>query len=246
MSSNRMSKQDFLEIRQYVKKLRKEGSTTASVAGYLTPKAWVGDEDAKGTQVLDLEDDQYAYSQQPDKKTPHTIELKEASYRSFKEDTSGNHVQKINRKILEINQRLREVKQALDHSIKLKQESAVDNSQYWKKTNEAIIKMKLRIGEVNKQVSRLANIKEIAVNSVKDKLIQIFKKAGSAISSQEVEYNQLGVDHYEFDVMIAGEPFAIDYIKGQFIHQGYDEETDLGNINQEQEVVNSLIKILKK
>jgi hypothetical protein len=245
-TKQRLSKKDFYEVRSYIKKLRKEGSTTANADGYLTANAWVGDEDAEGTQAIDVEDEQYSFSVKPSKITPHLIQLKEANYKSFKEDTSGSHVQKVNRKVLEINQRLREISQALDHSIKLKNESAIDNSRYWKKTNEAMLKMKARISEVNKKISQLANLKEIAANSVKDKLVQLLIKAGIAISAQDVEYNQVSADHYEFDIMMDGEPIAIDYNKGQLIYQGYDEEIDLGNLNQEQDVIAKLSQTLNK
>ena len=245
-TKQKLSKKDFYEVRSYIKKLRKEGSTTANADGYLTANAWVGDEDAEGTQAIDVEDEQYSFSIKPSKTTPHPIQLKEANYKSFKEDTSGSHVQKVNRKVLEINQRLREISQALDHSIKLKNESAIDNSRYWKKTNEAMLKMKARISEVNKKISQLANLKEIAANSVKDKLVQLLIKAGIAISAQDVEYNQVSADHYEFDIMMDGEPIAIDYNKGQLIYQGYDEEIDLGNLNQEQDVIAKLSQTINK
>lgn len=245
-TKQKLSKKDFYEVRSYIKKLRKEGSTTANADGYLTANAWVGDEDAEGTQAIDVEDDQYSFSIKPSKTTPHLIQLKEANYKSFKEDTSGSHVQKVNRKVLEINQRLREISQALDHSIKLKNESAIDNSRYWKKTNEAMLKMKVRISEVNKKISQLANLKEIAANTVKDKLVQLLIKAGIAVSVQDVEYNQVSADHYEFDIMMDGEPIAIDYNKGQLIYQAYDEEIDLGNLNQEQDVIAKLSQTLNK
>ena len=106
--------------------------------------------------------------------------------------------------------------------------------------------MKARISEVNKKISQLANLKEIAANSVKDKLVQLLIKAGIAISAQDVEYNQVSADHYEFDIMMDGEPIAIDYNKGQLIYQGYDEEIDLGNLNQEQDVIAKLSQTINK
>ncbi len=242
----KLTREEILEIRKYIKKLRKEGSTTAGAPGFLTAAAWTGEEGGDGTKAIDVEDPQYAFSQKaPEKKSQNFVKLHEANYRSFREDNSMSEVQKVNRKILEVNKMLREISQALDHSIKLKQESALDNSRYWKKTNEAILKMKARIAEVNRKVSGLANLKELAANSVKDKLVKMFNSAGVMITAQDIDYNQVSPDVYEFDVMIEGEPYAIDYNKGQLVYQDYDEDVDLGNISQEQQVVAKLAQTFK-
>jgi len=206
-----LTEEEKNEVRSYIKKLRKEGSTTAGVPGFLTAAAWSGEEGGDGTNAIDVEDEQYSFSIKASEKKPHFVKLDEANYKTFKEDSSLSEVQKVNRKVLEVNRMLREISQALDHSMKLKTESSLDNSRYWKKTNEAILKMKVRIGEVNKKVSQLANLKELAANSVKDKLVQIFNKAGLQVTAQDLDYNQIGSDWYEFDVMMNGEPVAIDY-----------------------------------
>lgn len=247
MSSKRaLTKEEISEIREYIKKLRKEGSTTAGAPGFLTAAAWSGEEGGDGTKAIDVEDPQYGFSiKAPEKKSQNFVKLHEASYRTFKEDSTASEVQKVNRKILEVNRMLREISQALDHSIKLKTESAIDNSRYWKKTNEAILKMKARLGEVNKKVGALANLKELAANSVKDKLLKMLNTAGIAVSAEEIDFNQVSSDVYEFDVLIGGEPYAIDYNKGQFIYQDYDQDIDLGNINQEQQVIAKLAQIFK-
>jgi len=241
-TKKKLTEEEINDVRNYIKKLRKEGSTTAGVPGFLTAAAWSGEEGGDGTTAIDVEDEQYAYSIKASEKKPHFVKLHEANYKTFKEDTSLNEVQKVNRKVLEVNRMLREISQALDHSMKLKQESALDNSRYWKKTNEAILKMKARIGEVNKKVSQLANLKELAANSVKDKLAQIFNKAGIQVTAQDLDYNQIGNDWYEFDVMMNGEPVAIDYKAGEIIYQDYDEDIRLGNFNQEQQLIQNISK----
>ncbi len=245
-SKRRLTKEDIEEVRNYIKKLRKEGSTTANAPGFLTAAAWTGEEGGEGTKAIDVEDDQYAFSIKPSEKKQHFIKLHEANYKAFKEDATSTHVQKINRRILEVNKMLREISQALDHSIKLKQESAVDNSRYWKKTNEAFLKMKSRLSEVNKKIGQLANLKELAANAVKDKLFQLLTKAGVQVSADDIDYNQVAADQYEFDVMIGGEPYAIDYDKGLLVYQGYDQEVEIGSINQEMQVVAKLGQIFKQ
>lgn len=247
--SKKFTKKELEEIRLFIKeqtkKLKKEGSTTAGVPGYQTPAAFSGEEGGDGSSKVDLEQGQFAYSIKAPKKKKNFVKLEEVSYKAFKQDSTANEIQKVNRKILEVNKMLREISRALDHSIKLKTESSLDNSKYWKRTNEAILKINERLSEVSKKARKLANLKELAASSVKDKLVQMLVKAGIQVKPQDVSYNQAGTNHYEFDVMISGEPYGIDYKDGELIYQDYDKEMSLGNMDQEQEVIKNLAKTLK-
>ena len=243
---SKLSKTELEEIKKFVKKqskkLKREGSTTAGAPGYLTPKAFVGDEDAEGTQAINLGDDQYSYSVKPEKKKRHFIKLHEISYKQFKEDTSSSEVQKVNNRILEINKMLREISRFLDHSMKLKQESSLDESAYWKKTNEAILRINKRLGEVTKKAKKLANIKELAASSLKDQMVKLFKKAGLQVQSSDISYHQTGSESYELDVNINGEPYGIDYVNGELIYQDVDKEVSLGMLQQQEVVINNIKK----
>jgi hypothetical protein len=245
----KMTKEELDEIKAYtkeqVKKLKLEGSETGGVPGYLTPSAFTGEEGGDGAKETDFEQDQFSYSIKAPKEKKHFIKLHEASYKAFKEDANSNEIQKVNGKILEVSKMLREISRALDHSIKLKTESSLDNSTYWKRTNEAILKINARLAEVTKKARKLANINELAANSIKDKLVSFFNKANIQIKPQDVEGNKIGPDHFEFDIMINGEPHAIDFDKGNLVYQDFDKETLLGNIKQEQEVIKNITQIFK-
>jgi hypothetical protein len=249
MLDKKITPQELDEIKKFVKKqskkLKAEGSTTAGVPGYLTAAAFSGEEGGDGTSKVDLTQGQFAYSIKAPKKKKNFVKLAEVSYKAFKEDVNANEIQKVNRRILEVNKMLREISQALDHSIKLKQESSLDNSKYWKRTNEAILKINKRLAEVSKKARKLANLKELAVSSVKEKLVQLLNKAGIQVSSQDVDYNTVGTNHYEFDIMIGGEPNAIDYKDGEVLYQGYDKEIRIGNMKQEADLIKNLAQILK-
>lgn len=244
MRSKKLTKEELAELKTYVKeqskKLRREGSTTAGVPGYQTPAAFTGKEDGDGADSFDYEDEQYAYSQKAPKTNKHSVKLHEVSYKAFKQDNTVSEIQKVNKKILEVNKMLREISRSLDHSIRLKQESALDNSVYWKRTNEAILKINDRLSEVGKKARKLANLKELAASSVKEKLVQSFKRAGIMVNSADIDYNQIGTDKYEFDVHLNGEPYAIDYENGLFTFQDYDQEVVLGNINQEADLIKNI------
>jgi len=249
MLSNKLTKQEIDEVRVYTKKqakkIKKEGSTTAGVPGFLTPKAFASDKDSEGTETLDLQDKQYAYSIKPSKEKIHFVKLSEVSYKHFKEDASHSQVQKVNKRILEVSRMLREISRALDHSTKLKEESSISDSSYWKRTNEAIVKINRRLAEITDKARKLANIDEATATNVKDTLIGVFNKAGIQIKPIDIDYNTVAADNYEFDIIVQGEPIAIDYKAGELLYQDYNKEIRLGNVNQEAELVANITKILK-
>lgn len=249
MLSNKITKKELEEIKAFTKKqfikLKKEGSTTANVPGYLTPAAFTGKENGDGTDAINLEDDQYAYSIKAPTKKRHFVKLREASYKSFKEDATTNEIQKVNNKIIEVSRMLREISRSLDHSIKLKQESKLDNTKYWKRTNEAILKISRRLAEVTKKANKLANLKELAISSVKEKLIKLFNKAGIQINPADVSSTNKGTDNYEFDFYIDGEPYGIDYNNDQVIYQDVNKEVILGNFKQEENLVKQIAQTFK-
>lgn len=239
-----LSKGDISEIRRYIKRLKREGSTTASVPGFGTPKAFAGNSEAEGSAKATGADK--VYTIKPSKKKKHFIKLKELNYQEFKQDDSMTEIQKINLKILQVNRALREVSQALDHSLKLKTESSVDNSSYWKKTNEAILKIDRRIGEVRSKARKLANIKELVESSLKNKLLGVLNKAGISVQLSDINTRQTGSDQYEIDVYVNGEPIALDYNKGDITYQDVDKEVYLGNLLQRDEfLIQNILKALK-
>ena len=133
----------------------------------------------------------------------------------------------------------------LNHSIKLKTEEKLDNNIHWKKTNEALAKMHNRIASLSEKANQLYNLQEATAQRVKSELILILKQAGYiTIKPTDVDYNTAGQDYYEFDIMLNGEPYAIDYNKGLLTFQDYKEEKVLGNLNQPQIVVQNIKKEL--
>jgi hypothetical protein len=245
-----MTAEEIIELREYVRQkaeeMRKE-NTTANIATYDTPNAFTGDEDDDGTQAVDLTDPEYAYSiKGPKKRNPkYSVKLNEASYKAFKTDESRSNTQKINANILEVNKQIRELARMLNHSIKLKNEQKLDNGIHWKRTNEALKKMHHRISVLSEKANELYNLREATAQRVKTQLLDILKDAGFNITANDIEYNTSGSDMYEFDVMVNGEPYAIDYDRGNLVFQDYNEEVPLGNIEQPEVVVQNIQKTLQ-
>lgn len=234
------------ELREFVKQQidkMHEGSTTANIAVYSTPQAFTGDSDDDGAKSFDPSDEQYAYSIKAPKERKNSVKLHEVSYPSFKQDESRTNVQKINANILEVNKRIRELSQMLDHSIKLKTEQRFDNSVHWKRTNEALLKMHNRITALSEKANQLYNIQEATAQHVKDQLVNLFKLAGyTQLTANDVDYNQAGADHFEFDIMLQGEPYAVDYKQGVLTFQDYREEKLLGSLDQPETIVQNIKK----
>ena len=244
-----ISKQERVELREFTKKQYdklKEGSTTANIANYETPNAFTGDKDDDGTQAVDLEDAQYAYSIEASKERKNSIKLHELSYKNFKANEEVSTIQKINKNILEASKRIREVNRMLDHSVKLKTESKLTDDIHWKKTNEALAKMHNRLSVLSEKANSLYNLTEASAQQASKDLLALLNSVGDVAFNQirpnDIDFNTLGTDHFEFDVMLNGEPVAIDWNKGNLIYQSYSEEVPLGSINDPEQVIATIKK----
>ena len=97
-----------------------------------------------------------------------------------------------------------------------------------------------------KKTNKLANIKELAANSVKDKLVRLLSKAGIDVKISDIQHNQIGNEQYEFDIYINGEPHGIDYNNGDLTYHAMDDEIYLGNLKQQDEtIIGNIVKALK-
>tara|TARA_R110001599_G_scaffold143756_1_gene324910 strand:+ start:580 stop:1329 length:750 start_codon:yes stop_codon:yes gene_type:complete len=247
-----ISKQERAELREFTKKQYdklKEGSTTANIANYETPNAFTGDKDDDGTQAVDLEDAQYAYSIEAPKKRKNSIKLHELSYKNFKANEEVSTIQKINKNILEASKRIREVNRMLDHSVKLKTESKLTDDVHWKKTNEALVKMHKRVSALSEKANSLYNLTEATGQQAQKDLLALLQQTGNPaydrLQPSDIDFNTVGTDVFEFDIFIDGEPLAIDWSKGNLTYMGYNEEIPLGNIEDTEDVIANIEKHIK-
>ena len=253
-----MQKNELSEAKRFVKKLaklrkiKKEGSDSSAAGAFATPKAFVGDSNAEGSAKATGANGT-TYIVKPKKEKRFFVgykdqgeslpKLNEASYKSFKEDTSKPDYKKVNEAILEINRKINEINQILKHSVKLKTESQVGNEQLWKRTNEALLKMHKRLSEASKRVKEVANLKEIEANGLRDKMFKILQLAKAQVSLEDIDVVKRG-NVYNIDVMFHGEPIGFDLENDILTYQDYDKEVELGNINREQDIVAKLDQVL--
>ena len=90
-------------------------------------------------------------------KAPAGFEIEEAvSYRQYKKDESASPSQKVNKSIMEVNKMLAEIEKIVHNNIRLKTETGVDSSQFWKQTGN-------RINKINERIVRISNrLKELS------------------------------------------------------------------------------------
>lgn len=199
-NSKQLTNEQLAEIKKYIKRI-KEGSTTAGVGAYQTPKAFSGNEDGEGAEDIKRISHATAYEIPAKKTRKHSIDLHEVSYKDFKDDATRSTVQKVNESIIEINRKLREITRLISHSQKLKTEASLDDSKLWKRTNEALVKIADRMSEVAMKTKKFANIKEIQTNMG---IENTFKAAGLKTRiTKDSDGIHVDVDHF-------GEPVGFD------------------------------------
>ena len=103
-----------------------------------------------------------------------------------------------------------------------------------------------RLSVLSEKANSLYNLTEASAQQANKDLLALLNSVGDVAFKQlrpnDIDSNTLGTDHFEFDVMLNGEPVAIDWDKGNLIYQAYSEEVPLGNINDPEEVVANIKK----
>ena len=124
-----------------------EDNTTTSGGEYETPFAF-------GKKVKKPKDSAYSEEMNSTDRFFKKIEetINEISYNDYRDDHSKSERQKINDSILEINKRLREVEQMINHASKLKNEAGHSNEIFWKRTGNSFLKIKERLNRLTTKV----------------------------------------------------------------------------------------------
>ena len=78
----------------------------------------------------------------------------EGSYKEYKKDPSHTPKQKVNMAVKSINSKLHEIEKILTHNIKLKNESGVDKSGYWKSTKRNLYSISERMQRISEKLRK--------------------------------------------------------------------------------------------
>lgn len=139
-------KGSVMNLGETIKKID-EDNTTGSGEAFETPFAF-------GKKVKRPND--ASYSKEVDE--THNFfkkfesKINEIAYNDYKKDETRNEKQKINANIIEMNKKLREVEQMINHASKLKLETGQDQGVFWKGTINSFVKIKERLNRLTNKL----------------------------------------------------------------------------------------------
>ena len=136
-----------------------EVSTTGGVAGYQTPGAFTGGKSAneKRRKKTAVDSTGYELVETTYKRMMREMyNINEVSYREYKKDPNSTPSQKVNRGIAEVNKMLAEIEKIVHNNLRLKTETGVSSSHFWKGTGK-------RFGRIGERLVRISNkLKELS------------------------------------------------------------------------------------
>ena len=128
----------------------KEANVTGAADGpYNTPKAF-GKKKKKDVEVVGYKKVKESAFMRLAKETL----LSEIRYTDYKKDESATSKQKVNRAIREINSKLYRIEGIINQNIKLKSETGVDESKYWKSTRSNLQKISEKMQRISERLRR--------------------------------------------------------------------------------------------
>lgn len=137
------------KLREIIRELiLQEISTTANVAGYLTPYAFAGSEKSHRERTARLAKSIGYKLTTRGKKDIHVDKLQENYYYEYRNDTTKLPHQKIGNAISEINKQLKLVERVLRMNARLKKEYGVSNDRLWKRTQHQMTKLEGKLIEL--------------------------------------------------------------------------------------------------
>lgn len=143
-------------IRTYLNRLLDEMSTTANVAGYLTPNAFVGDKKSARAHIEKIAKSiGYSLTKRGAEDTKPGDKLNENYYYEYKRDKSALPHQKIGMAISEINRQIKMVEKVLHFNNRLKNEYGISNEKLWKRTQNQMMKLEGRLTEMARRLREM-------------------------------------------------------------------------------------------
>ena len=75
----------------------------------------------------------------------------------YKADETFSPKQKVNKAISEVNKKLYEIERTVNRNIKLKTETGVNSTQYWKSTKGKMLKISERMVRISNKLKQLGS-----------------------------------------------------------------------------------------
>ena len=156
-------------IRKEIRKELLEISTTGNVAGYLTPRAFVGDKHDNTEYVKQMAKKiGYSLTNRGKKDTHVGDKLQESfdslqqmatelneNYYAYRNDATKLPHQKIGEAISQINRQLKTVEKALRYNDRLKNEYGISNEALWKRTQNQMTRLEGKLIELARRIREM-------------------------------------------------------------------------------------------
>ena len=78
--------------------------------------------------------------------------INDINYNDYKKDESSTSKQKVNKAIKEVNSKLFKIERIINQNIKLKTETGIDETKYWKSTRENLQKISEKMHRLSKKL----------------------------------------------------------------------------------------------
>ena len=143
-----------------------EMNVTGNIAGYNTPNAFQGKSKKNKKKRMKSATDSTGFSVVKDidegkmstyKQMMNMMHLNEVTYREYKADETFSPKQKVNKAISEVNKKLYEIERTVNRNIKLKTETGVNSTQYWKSTKGKMLKISERMVRISNKLKQLGS-----------------------------------------------------------------------------------------
>lgn len=142
-------------IRELIEQELNEISTTAGVAGYLTPKAFVGDKKPNTDHIKQMAKRiGYTLTKRGAEATGKGDKLNE-NYYAYRNDPTKLPHQKIGEAMSQINKQLKLMEKALHYNNRLKNEYGISNESLWKRTQNQMTKLEARLMEMARRLREM-------------------------------------------------------------------------------------------
>lgn len=123
-----------------------EISTTAGVPGYATPYAFgKADDDTIEAMGYKKVKRKGSANESQFMKLSKELHLNEVTYKDYKNDQTMSQKQKVNYAVHEVSKKMYEIERIVARNLKLKQETKVNNSEFWKSTQVKMHKISERL-----------------------------------------------------------------------------------------------------
>ena len=136
------------KLEELIDELLDETNATGEGEAYNTPNAF-GELDDEDVEVFG-----YEKVEESTFKKAAKLMIGEGSYKNYKNDETYTPKQKVNKAIRSINSKLYEIDKVLTHNIKLKKETGVDSTKYWKGTRTTLYRISEKMQRISEKLRK--------------------------------------------------------------------------------------------